>query len=183
MNELRRLVVLAAITRIHAPRLEIAADGARRNFAVGVLARQPNFQIVGLARAETHIAGAQRHGAEMQAKTLQHFFGAGRHALMLGNSTFRIGDGNQFAFPELVLAQHAARITAGRTCFRTEGRRQRGKAQRQFFLLKRFGRNEISQRHFGRRNKVTAVGRLEQIFLELRQLAGAIHGLGLHHQR
>jgi seryl-tRNA synthetase len=31
---------------------------------------------------------------------------------------------------ELVLAQHAARILAGRPCFRTEARRQRGEAQR-----------------------------------------------------
>ncbi len=101
---------------------------------------------------------------------------------MLGNSTFRIGDGDKLAFPELVLAQHAARVAPGRARFRTEGRRERGEAQRQFFLLENFARYEVGQRHFRRRDQPAAISRPEQVLGEFRQLPGAEHRLVTHHQ-
>src|ERR1035437_4655141 len=40
--------VLAFVTRLHPLRLELATVGARRNLAIGVLARQPDLDVVGL---------------------------------------------------------------------------------------------------------------------------------------
>src|SRR5215468_6076524 len=41
------LAVLAAEARVHAPRLEVAADRARGDFPIGVLPGQPYFDVVG----------------------------------------------------------------------------------------------------------------------------------------
>ena len=83
VDEARDLAVLAAIARVHAPRLEVAADRAGRNLAVHVLARQPDLDVVGLLRGKAHVAGAQRDDAVMQVEPLQHLLGAGEHALVL----------------------------------------------------------------------------------------------------
>src|SRR5947207_11088456 len=45
-----------AIARLHALGLEGAAIRAAGNLAIGVLRRQPNLEVVGLLRRETHIA-------------------------------------------------------------------------------------------------------------------------------
>src|SRR3546814_3452359 len=57
MDEARRLFLAGwPIPRIHAPGLEIAADRDRGNFAIGVLAGQPDFEVIGLLRAKADIA-------------------------------------------------------------------------------------------------------------------------------
>src|SRR5215469_7111106 len=63
MDEARPLPLLRAKAPIHAPRLEVAAIGAARDLAIGLLSRQPYLDVVGLARGETHIAGAEQHDA------------------------------------------------------------------------------------------------------------------------
>jgi hypothetical protein len=57
-----------------------------------------------------------------------------------------VGDRDELDLPELVLAQHAAGIAAGRTCFRAEARRQRREAQRQLFRSRIFFAHQIGQR-------------------------------------
>src|SRR5689334_669535 len=60
MHEMR-LAVAAAIARIHAPGLEVAADRAARDLAEGpavTLPGHPNLNVVGLLRGETHVARA-----------------------------------------------------------------------------------------------------------------------------
>ncbi len=56
------------------------------------------------------------------------------HAVMRSCSASElscVGDRDQLDLVELVLAQHAARVAAGRTGFRAEARGERGEAQRQ----------------------------------------------------
>src|SRR5690606_23069330 len=48
-----------APTCLHATRLEVTEVAARGNLAVGVLARQPHFEIVGLARGEADVTTAE----------------------------------------------------------------------------------------------------------------------------
>jgi hypothetical protein len=62
---------VGAEARVHPPRLEVAADRAGRDLAVGVLARQPDLDVVGLPRAEAHVAGAEHDGAVGQAQRLE----------------------------------------------------------------------------------------------------------------
>src|SRR6185437_9937385 len=49
--------------RLHAAGLELAAIGAARYLAIGVLPGQPDLEIISLARGEAHIAGAEQHDA------------------------------------------------------------------------------------------------------------------------
>src|SRR5947208_444019 len=47
VNEPRVLRALRPVTRIHSPRLEIAANRAGRNFTIAILARQPDLDVIG----------------------------------------------------------------------------------------------------------------------------------------
>src|SRR3569623_554845 len=102
--EARALLAGLAAARIHAPGLEVAAVRAGRDFAIGVLRRQPDLQVVGLARREAHVAGAQQHDAIGQLQTLQHLLGAGHHAQVLGLGLLRRGDRGRLDLGVLVLA-------------------------------------------------------------------------------
>src|SRR3546814_8257028 len=84
MDELVALYVLAAEARVHAARLEIAAVGTARNLAVAVLPRQPDFEVIGLARGKAHVAAAQQHLAVRQFERLEDLFGGARLAFELG---------------------------------------------------------------------------------------------------
>src|SRR6202048_2822117 len=115
----------AAKARLHAPRLELATHRARRNLAIGILAWQPDLDVVGLLRGETHIAGAERHHPIMQIETAQHLLGTGQHALVLVSALIRRCDRYELDFRELMLANHAAGVLARRTCLRAKAGRQR----------------------------------------------------------
>ena len=169
MDEAVALAVLVLVAGIHAPGLEVAADRAGRDFAIGVLAGQPDLDVVSLAGAKTHVARAQRHGAVWQAEPLQHFLCALRHALVFGDRAFLVGDGDQLDLVELVLAQHAAGVAAGRARFRPEARGERGEPQRQPVMRDDLLAHQIGQRHLRRRDEAEpalAMRREEQVFLE-----------------
>ena len=78
---------------------------------------------------------AKLHRAEVQIKALQHLFGAARHALVFVARLLGRGDRNELDLGELMLADHAARIAAGRTRLGAEARRLGGDAQRQLPFL------------------------------------------------
>src|SRR6185312_10114015 len=107
-------------TRIHPPRLELAALRAARNLAIGVLCRQPDLDVVGLARREAHIAGAQQHHAIRQIEPLEDLFGTSGHALMLLMRLVGMRDRDELNLVELMLPDHAARVLASGARFRTE---------------------------------------------------------------
>ena len=84
-----------------------------------------------------------------QVEALQHFLGAAEHALVLVGRLLRRRDRDELAFRELVLAQHAARVLAGRAGLGAEARRERGEAQRQLVLGEDGLAHEVGQRDFG----------------------------------
>ncbi len=159
--DVAQFAVLAATARVHAARLEVAAHRAGRDFAIHVLARQPDLDVVGLLRGEAHVAGAERHHAIVQIELLQHVLGAFQHALMLGLRLFRRRDRNQLDLGELMLADHAARVLAGRARLGAEARRAGGQTHRQCGFLDDGFTHEIGERHFGGRDEPEIIGRLE----------------------
>ena len=158
MDEPGLLVALGPVAGLHAPGLEIAADRTGGDLAIGVLAGQPDLDVVGLAGAEAHIAGAQDDGAERQTEALQHFLGAGGHALVLVDCAFLIGDRDHLDLVELVLAQHAARVAPGRAGLGAEAWRQRGVAQRQRLRVEDLLADKVGERHLGGGDEPAAVG-------------------------
>ena len=61
MHETRALLAGPAAARVHAPRLEVAAVGTGADLPVHVLRRQPDLDVVGLARRETEVTRAKFH--------------------------------------------------------------------------------------------------------------------------
>ena len=102
---------------------------------------------------------------------------------MLGAGLVRRGDAHQLDLGELVLANHAARILAGRARLGAEARRERREAQRQFLLVQHHVVHQVGERDLGRRDQPEAVVGAEHVLGELRQLADAIDGRILHQQR
>src|SRR5262245_1069779 len=62
------LAAFGAVARIHAPRLKVAAHRARGDFSIGILAWQPNLDVVGLLGGKAHVARAEQHGAVGKAE-------------------------------------------------------------------------------------------------------------------
>jgi hypothetical protein len=72
---------------------------------------------------------------------------------------------------------HAPRVAAGRSGLRTEAVGERGQAQRQLFLRRDLLADEVGQRDLGGGDQPATIGGAEQVFGELRQLAGAEGGV------
>ena len=134
---------------VHPSGLEVAADRAGRDFAKSPLPRQPDLEVVGLLRGEADVARAQRDDPIVQPEPFEDFFGACCHALVLVARLFRRRDRNQLDLPELVLADHAARVLARRARLRAKRQGPGGEAQRQGFFVDDALAHEIGQRNFG----------------------------------
>src|SRR5262245_31143681 len=126
VHEAGLLFALRPVARVHAPGLEVAAIGAGRNLAIGLLPRQPHLDVVGLLRGETHVAGREHDDAIGKAETLQDLLRTCRHALVLLRRLLRRRDRDELDFGELMLADHAARVLAGGARFGAEARRAGG---------------------------------------------------------
>ena len=118
-----------------------------------------------------------------QAEALQHFLGARRHALVLGVGLLGRGDADQLDLGELVLADHAARVLAGRARLGAEARREGGEAQRQLLLVEHRVVHQVGERHLGGRDQPEAVVGVEHVLGELRQLADAVDRVVAHQER
>ncbi|MNV17527.1 hypothetical protein D3C71_1083190 [compost metagenome] len=85
-----------------------------------------------------------------------------------------------------MLADHAAHIATATARFRTEAHRVGGHAQRQALGVDDFIAHDVGQRHFRGRDQIargfTQRG-LEQVFLELGQLAGTTQRIGIDQHR
>ncbi|MNG94387.1 hypothetical protein D3C79_533980 [compost metagenome] len=86
-----------------------------------------------------------------------------------------------------MLTDHATGIAPRSTGFAAEARRVGNQLERQLLGIEDLARDQVGQRHFGSRDQVEVglafAADLEQVFLELRQLAGALQGRGLHQVR
>ncbi len=182
-----RLAALGAIARLHAAGLERFHIGAGRNFAVGVLRREPDLDIVSARAAKTHVAGAEDDGAIGQLQALQDALGVGGELFQRGGRFFCPRHPDELDFVELVLADEAAHVPPARPGLGTKARRMRHKAQRQLDGIDDLIAHQIGQRHFGCGNEVVALALSvlhgEEVFLEFRELPRAAQRLRRHDVR
>src|SRR5216684_4922938 len=78
-----RLLLRCAVADVGAPGLEVEEVRAGADLAIGLLPRQPHFQVVGLGRGEAHVAGGEGDDAVVQPERLQHGLGVGGQLLVL----------------------------------------------------------------------------------------------------
>ena len=143
------LAFFGPVARIHAAGLEIAADRAGADLAIGALPGQPDLDVIGLLRGEAHVAGREHDGAEGKLESFQHVLGAFCHALMLFRRLLRRGDGDELDLVELMLADHAAGVFAGGAGLGAEAWRAGGDADGELGLVDDVFADEIGERHFG----------------------------------
>ncbi len=77
------LLALRAVADVGPPRLESLEVRARGDLAEDLLARQPDFQVVGLGGWRSPCRRAQQHAAIGQPQPLQHGLGVARQLLVL----------------------------------------------------------------------------------------------------
>ena len=94
-----------------------------------------------------------------------------------------VGDTDQLHFAKLMLPQHTPRVPSGRPGFTAKAVGQGGQPDRQVLLRHDVTGDGVGQGHFGGGDQVAAVGGLEQVFLELRQTAGAVDRGGIDQRR
>ncbi|MNT10538.1 hypothetical protein D3C72_1453740 [compost metagenome] len=101
---------------------------------------------------------------------------------MLGVGVLGTADGNHLDLRKLVLTDQAARITPRRPGLGPETGRQGRQTHglRHLVLGQNLLTHEVGQGDFGRGDQ-QMLARAEQVFLELRKLAGAEHGVVLDH--
>ena len=109
-------------------------------------------------------------GAEMEAEPLQHLFGAGGHPLVLLARLLGRRDRDELDLPELVLADHAARVLARRSRLGAEAERAGGEAQGQRLFVDDAFAHEVGHRHFRGRDE-------PEVFLRGRPFQCELYGL------
>ena len=118
-----------AVADVGAARLEGVEVGAGRDFAVEILAGQPDFEVVSFGGGEAGVAGAEENAAIRQVEGFENLFGVAGEALVLGVGFFRASELDQLDFLKLVLADDAARVFAGCAGFGAEAWRVGGEAR------------------------------------------------------
>ena len=101
-----------SVADVGAAGLEGLEVGAGADFAVGLLAGEPDFEVVGFGGGEAHVAGAEEHAAVGQAEEFEDALGVAGEALVLGVGVFGAGEFDELDLLELVLADHAADVLA-----------------------------------------------------------------------
>src|SRR6185312_1982426 len=147
---------------------------------------EPHFNVIGLGRGEAHVAGGKRDHAVVQAELLQNFLGVVSQLLQLLVRSVGPGKFDQFDLLELVLPDDAAHVISVGTSLAAEARSVGGERKRQARCVKHFVAVKVGDRYFGGRNQpqvLFAVGNAKKVGSEFRQLASAIHGLGIHQVR
>src|SRR6202171_1205553 len=145
-----------------------------RDLAEFVARRQPNFDVVGFCRGEPHVAGAEQHGAIVQAEFLENCFRVAHEGFVLFVAFFRMRELEELDLLELMLAEDAARVFSRGAGLGSEAGRPRGDVDGEFFFGNGLVPVEIVEFDFGcgREPKVGVLD-FEQISGEFRQLAGA----------
>src|SRR3546814_13664751 len=118
-----------------------------------VLAWQPDFDVVGLGGGRTHVARTQGDDAIRQIELLEDRLGM-RGQLLVN----RVGISRQrrlhaFDLFELMLANHAARVTTGLPGIGAEAWRVRDPLSRQRIGIEAFIAQQICHRPYGRRRE------------------------------
>ena len=135
------------------------------------------------ADGESHVGGAERHDAIVQAEFLQDGLGVVGELFEFVVGSFGTSKLYQLHFLKLVLANDSADVFAIRSGFAAKAGRVGGEADRQACAVENFVAIEIGDWDFGGRNQPKvffAVRHAKQILRKLRQLAGAVHRFGIH---
>ena len=96
------------------------AVGDRADLTKGVLPGQPHFDVIGLAGAKAHVAGAQAHHPVGQAQLLQDGFGVAGHGFQRGIAGVGVNNLHHLHLVKLVLTDQAPCIAPGAAGFRAE---------------------------------------------------------------
>src|SRR5688572_25164075 len=163
--------------------LEITEIAAGRNLAVLVLAGQPNFYVVGLGCAKTHVAGGQDDNAVWNLQPLQDFFSVPDKRLQFLAGLLLPGELYQFDLVELVLAKHTPNIFSMGTRFAAKAGRIRRKFYREAAAVENIFTIDVGQRDFRCGNKIeVGIPDLEVILFELWQLSRTEQTLRVCHE-
>src|SRR6266481_1514611 len=157
-----------------APRLEGFAVRAGRDLSKFVARRQPDFDVVGFCRSKAHVAGAEQHGAIVQAELLKNGFCISYQRFVLFVAFLRMGELEELNLLELMLAEDPAGVFSGGAGFGAEAGGPCGDVDGEFIFGNRFVPIQIVKFYFRSRCK-PEIGVLyfEEIGGELRQLARA----------
>ena len=119
-----------------------------------------------------------------QLEELQDLLGVAGELLQGVVAGLRGGQLHQLDLVELVLADQAADVLAVGAGLGAEAGGVGGVAQRQVGLVEDLAPVQVGQRHLGGRDQVVVETlELEQVLLELRQLAGADEGVAVDDER
>src|SRR6267143_1344453 len=160
------------------PGLVVRERRAGADLAVGLLPGQPYLDVVRLLRGEAEVAGAQRDHAVVEPQPAQRLLRVVDQLLEGLVSVLGGLEPDQLDLVELVLPDDPLGVLAGAARFAAEARREGAILERQ--------RGEdlvavvVGNRHLGGGDQVQAGGGLEQVLLELGQLAGAPHRVRVH---
>ena len=149
MHQLGLARLFAAYPRLHATGLEVAHARAGADLAVGVLARHPDFQIVGFGAAKTHVAGAEHNDAVGQLQQLQDLFGVAGQLLQRLEALVGGDDLHHLHLVELMLANKASGVFAAGSGFGAEARGMGDKLERQLGFVEDAVAHQVGHRHFG----------------------------------
>ena len=102
---------------------------------------------------------------------------------MLGLRLIGLDDRNHLGLVELMLADEAARVTAGCACLGTEAGGERGEAERQIGRGEDPLAHDVGEADLAGRDQPAAVGGAEQVLGKFGELTRAEHRLVAHQQR
>ena len=134
-------------------------------------------------RPEAHVAGAKDDGAVGNIQPFQDVLGAAGHAFVLSQRILGPGQRDHLDLLELVLAQHAAGVLAGRAGLGAEALGPGGVAPGQGGLVDDLAGVQVGQGHLRRRDQPPAVLGAVEVVGEFRQLPGADQHLVAHQNR
>ena len=165
--------------------LERTGVAAGRDLAIGLLAREPDLDVVRLARREAHVPSGQHHGAIRQLQALQHCLRVGDQRLELREGLLGRRELHELDLVELVLPDQSPDIGSIGSGLTAKAGRVGGVAQWQLPAIEDLGPIQIRERHFGGRDQkeIPVAGDLEQVLLELGQVAGAAQGVSVDQER
>src|SRR6185295_15941215 len=114
VEEARLAAVRGAVAEVGAPGLEVGAVRAGGDLAVGVLAGEPDFEIVGLGCGEAHVAGREADAAVGEVELFEDALGVARQLFERGEAGLGGRQVDQLDLVELVLADEPADVLAVR---------------------------------------------------------------------
>src|SRR6185295_11264912 len=126
----------------------------RRDLAIGILARQPHFNVISFRRGESEVAGGKRDSAIRKTEFLEHRFSIARQRFEFVIRILRASDLHQLDLVELMLPNKPASVLSVAPGFGPEARRVRGHLYRQPAAVQYFIGIDVRERHFGRRYQI-----------------------------